>query len=370
MLFTSFSFPFRNLQRIFTMRDKVITTESFGFLETATDREIKVGNKQFLFFGGTAYLGLNRNPEFMDIYLEGLRKYGLNNGTSRGNNVQLAVYRDAEDFAATYFGAEAALVISSGFLAAQLVMKRFSSYGEVLYAPDSHPALWLGGKPAISSSFKSWISETVEYINQSEGAKFVVVSNAFDNLRPEYYDFSILENVRSDKEVILIIDDSHGLGVLGENGKGSLSSMPVKSTITLIVVASMAKGLGVDGGVVLANKDIIKELKQDSMFLGASPPAPASMYGFSKAEAIFQKEYVKLQNNCRFFEENTQVEFTSVKGLPVYYIVDEGLAESLLEENIIISSFPYPQKTDPILNRIVISSAHTLNDISSLLNAL
>lgn len=352
------------------MKDKVITKESFGFLETATDREIEVGNRRFLFFGGTAYLGLNRNSEFMALYLEGLRKYGLNNGTSRSNNVQLAVYRDAEEFAASYFGAEAALVVSSGFLAAQLVMKHFSSFGEVIYAPDSHPALWLGGKPAVSSDFRSWISETVEYINESEQAQFVVVSNAFDNLKPEHYDFSPLEKVHPDKEVILIVDDSHGLGVVDENGKGSLSSMPVQSNISPVAVASLAKGLGVDGGLVLASKDIIRELKQNSMFLGASPPAPAAMYAFSRAEAIFQKEYEKLQVNCRLFEEKTPVEFTSIKGLPVYYRGDEGLADSLLRENIIISSFPYPQKIDPILNRIVISSVHTSDDISKLVNVL
>lgn len=352
------------------MRDTSNAKESFSFLETATNREIKVGDKQFLFFGGTAYLGLNRNPEFLDLYLEGLRRYGINNGTSRSNNVQLAVYRDAEEFAASYFNAPAALVVSSGFLAAQLVIKHFSSWGELIYAPDSHPALWLGEKPSVPSSFERWISETVRSINKSESAKFVVVSNTLDSLKPEYYDFSILENIHSDKEVILIVDDSHGLGVMGEKGKGSLLSMPVKPNINPIVVASMAKGLGVDGGLVLANKDTIDALKQDSMFLGASPPAPAAMYTFSKAEAIFQKEYEKLQNNCRFFEEETPMEFTSIKGLPVYYGDNTFLAESLLKESIIISSFPYPQKTDPTLNRIVISSAHTLDDISRLVKAL
>lgn len=352
------------------MKNKVITNESFGLLETATDREIGVEDKRFLFFGGTAYLGLNKNPEFMDLYLDGLRKYGLNNGTSRNNNVQLAVYRDAEEFAASYFGAEAALVVSSGFLAAQLVMKHFSVYGEVIYAPDSHPALWLGEKPAVSSSFKNWISETVEYINQSKQAKFVVVSNAFDNLKPECYDFSPLEKVHPNKEVILIIDDSHGLGVVGENGKGSLSFLPVQSNIALVVVASLAKGLGVDGGLVLASENTIKELKQNSMFLGASPPAPAAMYAFSRAEAIFRKEFEKLQVNCRLFEEKTPVKFISIKGLPVYYRGDEGLVDSLFKENIIISSFPYPQKTDPVLNRIVISSVHTSDDISKLVSVL
>lgn len=352
------------------MKDKVITKESFGFLETATDREIEVGNKRFLFFGGTAYLGLNRNSEFIDLYLEGLRKYGLNNGTSRSNNVQLAVYRDAEEFAASYFGSEAALVVSSGFLAAQLVMKHFSTFGEVIFAPESHPALWLGGKPAVSPGFRSWISETVEYINESEQVKFVVSSNAFDNLRPEHYDFSPLEKVHSNKEVILIIDDSHGLGVVGENGRGSLFSLSLQSNISLVVVASLAKGLGVDGGLVLASKAVVRDLKQNSMFLGASPPSPAAMYSFSRAEAIFQKEYAKLQVNCRLFEEKTPVEFISIKGLPVYYRGDEHLADSLLKENIIISSFPYPQKNDPVLNRIVVSSVHTSDDISKLVNVL
>ena len=62
--------------------------------------KIEVNNDTYLYFGGTAYLGIPQNKEFIGLYTEGLYRYGLNNGTSRGNNVQLAIYNEAETFIA------------------------------------------------------------------------------------------------------------------------------------------------------------------------------------------------------------------------------------------------------------------------------
>lgn len=352
------------------MTDKNNNEERFRLLRTATGREIVAGGERFLFFGGTAYLGLNTHPSFLDLYIEGLQQYGINNGTSRSNNVQLGIYNEAEQFAANYWGAESSLILSSGFLAAQLVVKHFSTYGEVIYAPHSHPALWINGQPNQSLNFEEWILQTVQYINSSKENRFVIISNSINALIPEEYNFLPMEEILSSKQVILIVDDSHGIGVVGEGGKGILQSLPRKENINTVVVASMAKALGLDAGLILANDVVIQELKQNSLFLGASPSAPAAMYTLTQAASIFENEYRKLQDNCDFIKANTPIKLFSIKGLPVFYSDHQKLATQLEKEKIIISNFPYPQSSDPILNRIVVSSAHNPADLSSLITAL
>ena len=343
----------------------------FQFLEEGTSRKIKLKNQSFLFFGGTAYLGLQDNREFIQLYIDGLKQYGINNGTSRGNNVQLAIYPKAEEFASSYFGSESALVLSSGFLAAQLVVKTFSSYGEVLYAPESHPALWEGIEPNKEAiSFNNWLRKTVTYINQSSEKKFVIVANAINALVPEYYDFSKLLALSTRKSVILIVDDSHGIGVLGKEGKGILSILPQSSSIEPIVVASMAKALGLDGGLVLGSSSIINQLKQTSMFLGASPPSPAGMYTFINSAELFNQSFKKLKRNMEMFEENSTLALISIKDFPVYLSNDRNLAGHLLNHNIVISSFRYPNPNDPLMNRIVLTAAHQTQDIIALQNAM
>lgn len=352
------------------MLDQANNEERFRLLRAATGREIVVDQERFLFFGGTAYLGLTKHPIFLDLYIKGLQEYGINNGTSRSNNVQLGIYEEAEQFAANYFDSASALVLSSGFLAAQLVVKHFSAYGEVIYAPNAHPALWISDKPDQSLEFSEWMTKTVNHINRSKEKRFLIISNALDALKPQQYDFSLLDTILPSKEIILIIDDSHGIGVVGEWGKGSQTYLPEKEFIKPIIVASMAKALGLDAGLILASQEIIQALRQNSLFLGASPPAPAAMYVFTKAASVFEDEYLKLQENIHFFERYSSVKLTSIKGLPVYYSEDQSLSERLKKENIVISSFRYPQPTDPILNRIVLTSGHTVEDLSRLIKVL
>jgi len=343
---------------------------SFEKLNKAPSRLISWQNQEYLYFGGTSYLGINQNERFRDIYLEGLQELGLNNGTSRSNNVQLAIYNEAEEEASSRFYSEASLITSSGFLAAQLVVRQFSSFGEVIYAPNCHPALWLNNKPVVQRTFKEWIANTIDYINQTKGKRFVIISDALNNLKPEIHDFSSLQEIQSDKEIILIIDDSHGIGIIGEKGIGVYSALPSATNIVRVVVASMAKGLGIDAGVVLSDALTINSLKQTGVFLGASPPAPALLYAFVNAKEVYYDEWNKLHTHISYMEKMIPEEFLFAKGFPVYYTERSRLYSQLLSKNIVISSFSYPQANDPLLNRIVVSSVHRNEDLQYLIKQL
>jgi 7-keto-8-aminopelargonate synthetase-like enzyme len=343
----------------------------FAKLSQPLSSSLYLNGQKYLYFGGTAYLGIPQNKEFVNLYIKGVERFGLNNGTSRGNNIQLGIYDDAEAFAAQKFGAEAALITSSGYLAAQLSVSAFAKQREVRYAPDTHPALWIGEKPTQHQTFEHWSTEIVKEINNSSKTKWLLLSNSINNLFPETYNFDFVSKISPENDIILLIDDSHGIGVINE-GNGVLSTVKRKGNVDVVVVASMAKALGVDAGIILGSSKTINTLKLGNEFYGASPPSAAGLYAFMQAEEIYKAAFLKLQQNIATFVENVQnlIDWRYVKHFPVFLSTDTSVEKHLMQENILISSFPYPDKDGAPLNRIVICSWHDNADILKLAGAL
>lgn len=342
----------------------------FKSIDQPFSNSINIDGNSYLYFGGTAYLGIPQNQDFIDLYIEGIEKFGLNNGTSRTNNIQLGIYDEAEKAAAARYGVEAALITSSGYLAAQLTVKALSELGKVIYAPGSHPALWLSeNQTKHSILFSDWVLETIERINVSKEKNWVLISNSMNNLVPEIYDFDFLKQIPKDKNITLIIDDSHGIGV-NNNGMGVIAKLPKQENIENVVVASMAKALGVDAGIVLAPNKVINKLKSSNTFIGASPSSQAGLYAFIHGEEIYQKALNKLKNNMLMFETASNLTWKYEYGFPVYLLGDVNFSERLLQKQILISSFPYPSPIDKPLDRIVLSAWHAKEDIEKLIAAI
>ena len=190
-----------------------------------------------------------------------------------------------------------------------------------------------------------------------------------NNLFPEIYDFGFLEEIHDDKNIILIVDDSHGIGV-NNGGLGSFVNLPKKENIECVVVASMAKALGLDAGLVLGSGKIIQILKRTNTFIGASPPAAAGLYAFIKGDRIYKEAWDKLQENMRLLSTEITMDFEFEAGFPVYKFNDVSLADRLLKCKILISSFPYPNENSDLVNRIVLSSWHSPADIKYLASFL
>lgn len=345
--------------------------QKFNQLDQGLSSKITNYNEEYLYFGGTAYLGIPQSKEMTKLYIKGLELYGLNNGTSRGNNVQLSIYDDVEISIAERYEAEAALITSSGYLAAQLTVSNYAKSGVVRYAPNTHPALWQNENPKITTTFNTWATAIVAEINGSAEENWVLISNSLNNLIPEIYDFSFVHQLKPTKKVVLIIDDSHGIGILNK-GNSVVSNLPKADNVEIVVVASMAKALGIDAGVVLGPEKSIATLKQSDIFYGASPPAAAGLYAFIKANEIYQNAYQKLQQNVKLFTQKltNKNDWHFVDDFPVFLSKQPAIDERLLEQKILISSFPYPDRNGKNLNRIVLSSWHSENDILKLVATL
>ena len=343
----------------------------FNQLDERLSSKLTVNNEHYLYFGGTAYLGIPQNKEFIDLYVEGIQLYGLNNGTSRGNNIQLGIYDQAEAFVANKYGAEAALITSSGYLAAKLTVQAYSKFGLLRYAPNTHPALWRDGNPSNNLDFKAWSERIVKEINNAQEENWILLSNSINNLYPEAYDFSFIKKISPAKNVVLIIDDSHGIGIIN-GGTSILQGVPLLPNVEVLVVASMAKALGLDAGVIFGSNEAISKLKQSDEFYGASPPAAAGLHAFMKGQDLYKIAYQKLQANVKLFKQLLPCDsnWDYIDDLPVFLCREKEIEQRLLQEKILISSFPYPDRDGDILNRIVLSSWHSEVDILKLVTAL
>lgn len=334
-------------------------------------KKIKLGEKEYHFFSGTSYLGINQDADFRELLIEGMHQYGMSFGSSRNGNLQLAIYEAAENKMAAWVGAQKALTLSSGMLAGQVVAQYLKTQSSTyFYAPQSHSANF--HEPIVqipAMSFQEWSKQIASHIKELNAPHSVIVCNSTDGLRASAYDFGWINDLPSEQNITLIIDDSHGLGITGTNGAGVFQSISVKPNIKFIVVSSLHKAMGLPGGVVFSDAETIEKLRHTAFFASCSPIAPAYLYAYMQADTIYANNLERLLANVALFSgqlQAAQTLFSSQPLYPVFYTSHDELYEHLFSSDIFIYSFAYPIKTGKPNTRIVISAWHNDEQIDLL----
>lgn len=330
-------------------------------------RIAQLNGENWLYFSGTSYLGMVQNSDFQNLICENIQQYGANFGGSRLSNLRLKIYEEAEQYLANWTGAEAALTVSSGSLAGQLVVKVLQNQGKFYFAPGVHPALFGEGNYS-ESPMNQWISYILKEAAQDE--PMVLFSNALDPLRAKAFDFNWLFQIPKETPLTLVLDDSHGLGVTGINGAGTFSTLQIPENVQLIVISSLGKALTIPGGVILGSKNLIQQIWQSPYFGGASPVIPAYLATFLEAGYLYHDARQRLFSIIQAFHDGVKTLglFENLANYPVFYTKMNNLAEYLLTHKILISSFPYPTPQDERITRVVLNAAHTNADIDHLVN--
>jgi 8-amino-7-oxononanoate synthase len=333
-------------------------------------RILAVEGEEFLFFSGTSYLGIPVNEAFRACLFEGMARYGTNYSSSRNSNLQLRVFEKAEEYLANYTGAEAAFTMSSGYLAGQALVQTLQGSGHFIYAPNTHPALWRSTTDEIIGNYDAWVGPMLQQVQNSKEEHIILVCNSLDPLKARNHGFSWLSALSTDKQITLIVDDSHGFGVTGEEGAGIFGQLKARlqPNIRLVVASSMGKALGIPAGVVLGDKGLVDKLRNSHYFGGASPAIPAYLYAFLQCESLFKEARQKLFSNITYFLQHLEhpEQFSYFDRYPVFGVHEHRLATYLQEHGVIISSFRYPTPADEPITRIILSSAHTEGDIQQL----
>ena len=333
----------------------------FISLDSGYKPEVYKDGTDYLFFGGTSYLGLNYHPEYLNLFTAGIKKWGLNNGASRNNNIRLSIYQEAEELLAKDYGCEAAVTLSSGWLAAELAVKVLGKQRELIYINDAHPALYKE-TPGILN-----IERAVDYINLSYQTNFLLISNSVNNIFPEIFDFSALSQILPSKNIILLVDHSHGFGFLDGAWAAKFSTLP--KHIDWLLCGSLAKGLSLDAGIIVGSNHHINEIKKSTTFNGSSPCSPAVLHTYLKSESIRLTAKSRLFENLHFLTSQLNEEdFFWIENLPVILIQNQNIVDKLNANYFLFTSFPYPYPESKILNRLVISAAHQQKHLEKLIS--
>ncbi len=316
-------------------------------------------------FSGTAYLGLDRHPQMLAWVKEGMEQFGTHYGGSRRSPLAPSIFERAEETLAKWTGAPTALLVGSGTQAGQLVVRFLAQNGfELHYAPDTHPAMAWETEGQGHNSWKSW--QGILEIGDSQALKAGLL-NAIDPLQVQRPPLSGDIHLKS----LVVVDDSHTIGIQGQQGSGSWRDW-FKKADNLLVSSSLGKALSLPAGVILGNTDIIAQLRDLPQFGGASPPPPAYLFAWLKARELMMDCQRHLQERIEYFNRHLSAPtlFRKLPRYPVWATDQHELAAFLAKRDIHISHFPYPGPDDPLITRIVLRADHSFEDIDRLLEGV
>ncbi len=326
-----------------------------------TGRTIFENHKEWLYFSGTSYLGIPHHPEIKQLIEEGFNLFGTHFGGSRHSNIHLNVFSQAETFLADWIGCQEVLITSSGTLSGQLAVRQLLENFRLIYSPYCHNALHTNR----SEYLQNWPASLAEEIKKYPDQPIAILTNSVDPLTAIQLDFSWLNELPDRSDIILIIDDSHGLGILGTDGAGSYQAIKNQTHIPVIAIGSLGKAIGLPAGYIAGPTFFLKNIFEHPLFIGSSTPSPAYLYAMLNAKPIYAKQLDRLKHNIHFFNHHCEGlhNFRYLDEYPVYYTTNNNLYEHLKSRDIICSSFCYPTKNDPPLTRIVINATHTQKDL-------
>ncbi|MGH2645097.1 MAG: aminotransferase class I/II-fold pyridoxal phosphate-dependent enzyme [Chitinophagaceae bacterium] len=333
-------------------------------IEGIPGRTAFVDKHEYLFFSGFAYLGMPSLTEFQALIAEGTKKFGAVFPSSRVSNTRTALYEEFEEKLSNFLELPASASFSSGYMASQAAASFAAQQSRLLYSPGIHPSLLIRGNQIPEK--EEWKEDIIHEVNDNENEVFTIVMESVNPLTGEVHDFSWLSRIK--KPVRLLIDDSHGIGILGDQGKGIISLLTKQPNIRYLICYSLSKAFSCEGGGVSGDEEDITSIKEMPYFTAATGMSPIFIYAWNNSSNLFTKQHLQLRRNILSFDKKiSDIPFVHHdKRLPSYRIGEGKLYDFCLQYHILLSAFRYPSETDPLMGRIVLNALHTQEDMEKL----
>jgi 8-amino-7-oxononanoate synthase len=242
---------------------------------------------------GNDYLGLATHPAVIAASAQALAAYGLGATGSRLVRGSTDEHTALETDLAEWLGAEQALVFSSGYLA-NLGAVRALAGKETLLISDAynHASLIDGCRMSGAQTVVAPHADpaaVAELLDSAPGRPAVVVTESVFSVDGDLAPLAALHQVTSARGALLLVDDAHALGVLGDRGAGGVAAAGLAGAPDVVVTATMSKSLGGAGGVVAGPAPLVRHLIDTGRtFIYDTAPPPAVVAGVRAALRIAQ----------------------------------------------------------------------------------
>lgn len=332
------------------------------------------------------YLGMSQRAETIEAGIEALRKYGTGACAAQAIGGYIDIHKKLEHEIADFVGQEDALLFSSGFGANAGLLRGILGKNDIAYIDSYiHTSATSG---LLGTNIKHIGHNNVEYLDmilEKEKGKYKTKLVIIDGVYSQNGDLSKLPEyieICKKHDCLLMVDDAHGIGVMGENGRGTAEHFGCLGQVD-IITGTFSKSFGCVGGFVAASSKLIQYLRYyaDSNVFSAAITPQVTGSVLKALELIKTRPEIrkKLWNNVNYLRNRLQKAGFDIgeSVSPIFPIMVRDnekvykIADLLQKKGIFASGIAYPAvRTKEARIRISILASHELEQIEQLAKAL
>lgn len=376
----------QQMQQLLLERQQAGLLRELKVPEQVKGRLIRYQGREFLNFSGNDYLGLSSDPAVIAALQQGATDYGVGSTGSPLVSGQQAPHQALCDEICDWLNVDAVLLFSSGFAANQAMLLGLAAADETLLLDKLSHASMIDAALQHKGGYKRFLHNDVaslEKLMLAYPLKAVVATEGVFSMDGDSPDFAKLSRLCQQYQTPLLLDDAHGLGVLGQEGAGSLVAAGLATSSSQCLMANFGKALGGQGGFLATSKLVADYLTQSARhFIYSTALSPAL--------AVAMRQSIQLCRNQNWRREALQANIALCRELAAHYelqllpsssaiqpllIGDShkamAVSQQLAERGIWLSAIRAP--TVPVNQarlRITLSALHTQADLQSLFTTL
>lgn len=254
---------------------------------------VRDGGRLLWYAAGCNYLGLSHHPRLREALVASLREAPIHPGASRATTGEHAAYLAAERSLARFLRTESAVLLPTGYMAALAAMHGLATLAtDVVLHPAAHACLRdatrVSGLPVVGPWDGSAAGLRCLRTTAKPRSRWVV---AMDGVAPAHGEVADLPGILAQvpRTGWLLVDDAHGVGVLGRCGRGICEHHGVDDD-RVVVTGSLAKALGVSGGFVAGRRTPVDAARLSAVHVGTTSPPLAWVAGVRAALGLLGRE--------------------------------------------------------------------------------
>jgi 8-amino-7-oxononanoate synthase len=342
--------------------------------------------KPVINFCSNDYLGLANHPDVINAFKSAVDTYGVGSGSAHLICGHSSAHHVLEEELAAFTGRDRALLFSTGYMANMGAISALVGRGDTVLEDRLNHASLLDGGLLSGAKFKRFAHADAEHLDnllaKADGNKLIVTDGVF-SMDGDTAPLQALLAVAKRHDAWLMVDDAHGIGVLGDNGGGILEQTGLKQDDVKVLVGTLGKAFGTFGAFVAGSEELIEtliHLARPYIYTTALPPAIAEATRASliiiKTESWHREKLKTLVE--RFRSGASQLGLPIMTSFsPIQPLLVEAstralaISNSLFNQGFLVSAIRPPTvPANSARLRVTFSALHEEQQIDRLLDAL
>ncbi len=353
----------------------------FREIDGKQDTEVNMGGHRVLMFGSNAYTGLTSDPRVIAAGVKALEKYGSGCAGSRFLNGTLDLHVQLEKELAEFEGKDEALCFSTGFSVNSGVISCLTGRDDYIICDDrDHASIVDGRRLSFSTNLKFKHNDMEDLEKQlkkcrPDAVKLIVVDGVF-SMEGDLANLPEIIRLKHKYNATVMVDEAHGLGVFGKQGRGVCDHFGLRDEVDLIM-GTFSKSLASIGGFIASDKYTINWLRHNARtYIFSASDTPAATACAMEALHIIQNEPERIEHLWdvtnfalkQFRDNGFEIGATESPIIPLYvrdvdktFLVTRRAFEEGVFINPVIPPACAPQDT---LVRFALMATHTKEQVS------